>query len=333
MVRNLPQYLVRRSWILNAVLLLTCAVESTRAQTYVGVASGAFQNSYSEQDRDEWCWAASLQMIYSYHGLNVPQSEIVRRSYGVQDASGTLPNWAGSFQLITANLNGQGVDDNGTAYTVKSSLGFGAPPPQVLVHELSQQRPLLLAYRPSPTGGHAVVVTGASYIGSQSAPTITSIIVRDPWPSDANKARDGRVEYSGAQMAAVMTNYWVVRVSSSNNGGNNGPVPPNPPASTTVEVSIAPMSVGKVDAEVTVSMDGQVVGSLSNMTGPYDVQIADVSLGTHTIDLHVQEYAFRPDGTTVPLTQLSKQVVVNVRPGSKYRVVGGAGGGIALVGN
>jgi hypothetical protein len=99
MVRNLPQCLVRRSWILNAVLLLTCAVESTGAQTYVGVASGAFQNSYSEQARDEWCWAASLQMIYSYYGLNVPQSEIVRRSYGVQDANGTLPNWGGSFQL------------------------------------------------------------------------------------------------------------------------------------------------------------------------------------------------------------------------------------------
>ncbi len=73
----------------------------------MSVPSGAFQHAYADQEKSQWRWAASLQMLYTYYGLNVPQADIVCRSYGVADPHGTLPNWGGSFQLITANLNGQ----------------------------------------------------------------------------------------------------------------------------------------------------------------------------------------------------------------------------------
>jgi hypothetical protein len=38
------------------------------------------------------------------------------------------------------------------------------------------------------------------------------MIVRDPWPSQENLARGGRVEYSADQFAANMQAYWLVRV-------------------------------------------------------------------------------------------------------------------------
>ena len=44
----------------------------------VGVPPAQFATSaYMQQQQDEWCWAASVSMIWAYYGLAVTQSEIV----------------------------------------------------------------------------------------------------------------------------------------------------------------------------------------------------------------------------------------------------------------
>lgn len=178
---------------------------------YVGIPRERVEFVAAAQQNSQWCWAASIQMVLNYYGVNINQSQIVARSYGV-GPTGQLPDWPGSFQTITNNLNNWSVDNNGTPYIVTARLGGGAPTPAILLEELNNQRPVIVAYMSSPTSGHAVVVTAASYTLSPYGPIVQSIIVRDPFPTAENIQSRGRREYPGIALAQVMTAYWYVRV-------------------------------------------------------------------------------------------------------------------------
>lgn len=178
---------------------------------YVGIPSSNFNYFASSQRNSNWCWAASLQMIFNYYGVNITQEQIVARSYGV-DPYGQLPNWTGSFQVITANLNNWSVDNSGRSYAVGATLNWGAPTPSYLVQELTAQRPVLIGYRSGSNSGHAVVVTACSYIPSAYGPIIQSIVVRDPWPSQENINNNGRAEYPGQNIANLMQAHWYIRI-------------------------------------------------------------------------------------------------------------------------
>lgn len=178
---------------------------------YSGIPSNNFNYFTSGQRNSNWCWAASLQMIFNYYGVNITQEQIVARTYGV-DPYGRLPNWTGSFQAITSNLNNWSVDNFGRRYAVGATLTWGAPTPAYLVQELSAQRPVLIGYSSGPGSGHAVVVTACSYIPTQNGPYIQSIIVRDPWPSPQNISTNGRVEYPGQNLANLIQAHWYIRV-------------------------------------------------------------------------------------------------------------------------
>lgn len=178
---------------------------------YVGIPSAQMNFVAAAQNNSQWCWAASIQMVLNYYGVNISQEQIVARTYGM-DPYGNLPNWAGSFQAVTSNLNNWNDDNFGRQYSVRASLNWGAPTPAILLQELSQGRPVIVGYKSGPNSGHAVVITAASYTQSPNGPIIQSVIARDPWPSPQNIQTSGRVEYPGAQFASLMQAYWYIRV-------------------------------------------------------------------------------------------------------------------------
>ena len=177
----------------------------------VGIPTETFNFVASTQRSTNWCWAASIQMTLNYYGVAITQEEIVARTYGT-DQYGNLPDFTGSIEQITANLNNTSIDDQGRTYVVSAYAAKGAPAPALLVQELSAGHPVVVAYANSSTPGHAVIATGAAYVQSDQGPIVLSIIVRDPWPSEENLAQGGRVEYSADQFAANMLAYWLVRV-------------------------------------------------------------------------------------------------------------------------
>ncbi len=179
--------------------------------TYVGIPSEKFNFFVSSQRNSNWCWAASLQMIFNYYNVNITQEQIVQRSYGT-DPNGELPNWTGNFEVITSNLNNWNVDNNGRQYAVSAMVNMGAPTPAYLIQELEAQHPVLIGYKSGPNSGHAVVITACSYIPTEYGPYIQSIVVRDPWPSEENKITNGRVEYPGVNLASVIQAHWYIRI-------------------------------------------------------------------------------------------------------------------------
>lgn len=166
----------------------------------------------ASQSGSQWCWAASIEMVMRRYGVRLPQRAIVARTYGT-DAFGQPPNWPGSWQAITANLNNWGLDAlTGRPYMVTCQFGAGPPPPAVLVNELRGGFPVILAYSSGPNSGHAVVATAVRYFATPNGPGIVSVIVRDPFPTPQNRANLGRREYDAAQFAQVIQGYWLIRV-------------------------------------------------------------------------------------------------------------------------
>lgn len=194
------------------VLILPARFSSLQAQqpVYVGIPSNQMNYYSASQNNSQWCWAASIQMVLNYYGVNIQQEQIVARTYGT-DYNGNLPNWSGSLEVIHQNLNNWSMDNRGDSYSVSASMGWKAPNPTYLIQELSAGRPIIIGYQ-TGQGGHAVVITAASYIPTASGPYIQSIVVRDPWPSQENRATNGRLEYAGADLANRIDAHWYVRV-------------------------------------------------------------------------------------------------------------------------
>ena len=178
----------------------------------VGIPSGEMDFVAAAQQSSQWCWAAAIQMVLGYHGVAITQQQIVVRTYGM-DWWGNLPDWGGSIEAITANLNNWSIDNYGQQYAVAATLNWGAPPPNVLINELWNRRPMIIGYRSGPNSGHAVVVTAATYSNTVYGTVIHSIVVRDPWPSAANVYARGRIEYDGASLAQLVTAHWFIAVT------------------------------------------------------------------------------------------------------------------------
>jgi hypothetical protein len=203
--------LIIKNYILIFALVFVSSNLVAQQATYVGIPSNSMNYYAAGQNNSQWCWAASIQMVLNGYGVNINQEQIVARTYGI-DPYGNLPNWPGSFQAIHKNLNNWGIDNLGYPYTVRASLGNGAPSPNILVNELSNGRPVIIGYSSGPNSGHAVVVTAVSYIPTPNGPFIQTIVVRDPWPSQKNINNNGRVEYPASALANKIQAYWYIRV-------------------------------------------------------------------------------------------------------------------------
>lgn len=177
----------------------------------VGIPSNQMDYFFAKQDKPQWCWAASIQMVMNYYGVDISQWDIVYRTYGT-DPYGRLPDWSGSIGAISANLNNWNIDKSGRSYAVRSIWKYGSPQPTEFLSELISGRPIILGYKSGYGSGHAVVVTGASFISTKMGPIIQSVTVRDPWPSRQNIINNGKVVYSGAEFAGLMEAYWYIRV-------------------------------------------------------------------------------------------------------------------------
>ena len=177
----------------------------------VGIPAAEMDFVSAAQGSSQWCWAAAIQMVFGYHGVGITQQQIVARSYGT-DSWGNLPDWSGSFDVITRNLNNWSIDNYGQEYAVSAVLSWGAPSAAVLIEELQNGRPMIISYWNSPVSAHAVVLTAATFSQTAYGRFIHSIVVRDPWPTPANVLNKGRVEYDGASLAAAIQAHWRISV-------------------------------------------------------------------------------------------------------------------------
>ena len=203
-----------RRLIISALLLAPLYASAQNLQ-WVGIDSRVGNLMAHRQDSDEFCWAASAQMILNYYGVSVTQETIAKKIHGTAD------NIPGSDEDISAALTGWRV--SGSQDKTRSTQGRGLPTPQVLVSELSAGRPLLITFSTGPNTGHAVVITAAGFLRTANGINVRSLVIRDPWPSRENVATSGRVQYDNLNLALFaqnVSNHWLVFISTSSDDGS-----------------------------------------------------------------------------------------------------------------
>ena len=127
------------------------------------------------QQNTEWCWAASISAIFSYYGHDVSQERIVAETFG------TIANVPGQPSQIYRALNRTWTDDSGDDFVVNADVlsanAFTA------IQDLTNAYPLIVG-----TLGHAMVLTSMEYNHDvYNHIAVTSAVVRDPWPYNANR--------------------------------------------------------------------------------------------------------------------------------------------------
>ncbi|MFN3725262.1 MAG: hypothetical protein ACK4SZ_03040 [Allosphingosinicella sp.] len=150
-------------------------------QCTVGIPMPAIEASHvgSRQEMQNWCWAACISSIFSWHGHPVAQHRIVEKIFG---GYADLP--ATGEQIFYA-VSGDWIDDNGSPFRAHAGVlldanySFRDPNAAPLMAEdLAQRYPLIVG-----ASGHATVVTALSYVQDvYRRYQITEVVIRDPWP-------------------------------------------------------------------------------------------------------------------------------------------------------
>lgn len=157
---------------------LQCQQTAVGEACEAGVARARLPTFYAFQELPQWCWAASVSMIFKYYGYDVSQQQIVEAVYG---ATVNLPAMAGA--TISQQLNREWVDARGRRFRSTMQGLFDADAGvmtlnnQEIIQTLASERPLLLG-----NTTHAVVLTAIGYFATPMGPNIVNIGVLDPWP-------------------------------------------------------------------------------------------------------------------------------------------------------
>ena len=150
-----------------------------------GVFSGEFEffaapQQQGRQRQQNWCWAATTQMVLNYHGLYVTQEEVVARIFGKLVDSPAKPE-----QILTA-LSGWAPDTRGRFSQIYAStyLLQGSD----IVRDLAYKWPLIVGLKQPSQIGHAYVLTAVFYaVGPQNQPIFDKVVLRDPWPGNPSR--------------------------------------------------------------------------------------------------------------------------------------------------
>lgn len=129
------------------------------------------------QEESQWCWAASISMVFASYGYDVDQERIVKEAYGSPVNMGAVGT------TITQQLNRTWIDDSGKKFKVQIEglydfdMNFvGITDPQI-VNALKAERPLLFGNR-----SHAMMLFQVAYFPTQLGPRLFNLGFADPWP-------------------------------------------------------------------------------------------------------------------------------------------------------
>lgn len=178
-----------------------CGRGSSEQIFSVGIPTDRMVEVAAEQQGQNWCWAACVQMVLSTKGIKVNQADVVQRTYGaVVDAPG-------GADAILSRLSGWFQTRSGRTL-LAASVVPGPMQEGLLYSYLKNQSPLILGVSyPGASIGHAVVVTAAVFKVSDAGLELKEVVVRDPWPDLAaqkGKRKLTREEFANAMFYCVV---------------------------------------------------------------------------------------------------------------------------------
>ncbi len=179
----------------------TCAPTVGGQSCASGLPNSLFLvTAYKAQRKDQWCWAASEEMVFRYYGHPVDQSEIVSAVYG---SPVNLPS--GPYINIVNELNRTYTDDNGVPFTVSTTDVTSATD---LIAALDAGQPVIVT-----SSHHVMVLTGLGFTLDPAGNLVQfSARVQDPWP-DGAYGHPGGSRLMDQNEFGGLVNLWAVSVN------------------------------------------------------------------------------------------------------------------------
>jgi hypothetical protein len=157
---------------------LRCASDSPPTRCTARLPLSEVKAIQDTQHQSEWCWAASVQMIFAYHGLKVSQSRIVEETFG------KIANIPAATPALMSALNRDWTSDAGKRFTssvdelYSVDLRSDSLNNYDAIQLLVKDKPLLYCNL-----SHAMVLSEISFRAvAGETPKVTAVRVIDPWP-------------------------------------------------------------------------------------------------------------------------------------------------------
>lgn len=167
----------------NGVQVCEAGIDSSLAHVTAAAVNG--------QHQTQWCWAASIEMVFRYYGYRVPQEKIVA------DTWGNIVNLPGQPGQILANLNRVWIDAQGRRFRAGGD-SYSANP-ITAAQDLANDMPLIIG-----TMGHAMVLTSLTYLRAMNgAGEVKAAVVRDPWPDKGRRVLSAQEWYGTSFLARI----------------------------------------------------------------------------------------------------------------------------------
>jgi hypothetical protein len=153
-------------------------------------------DSFSFQERHDYCWAACVQMVLSVYGTERSQQEIDTRGNGINPFN-IFPNRSGNSFSIQNNFNELLF---GQFHCIP---GEGAPAADKFLDEIYESRPIIIGYYEGQDQ-HAVVAFGADVAPTHFGYSIQQVHVADPFPTR------GIVSWEAGQFHQSISGHWII---------------------------------------------------------------------------------------------------------------------------
>lgn len=148
---------------------------------WAAVKTEYFKDYVACQEEDFWCWAACVQMVLNYQGVDVDQEDVVNR------AKGRRINEGGSAYDIQRAADGWDTGTHVIRAKIDSPLTVSA---QTFINDLVDKYPLIIGLKmPGQSIGHAYVLTGISFRKSGNSYQPLEVILRNPSPSSESREK------------------------------------------------------------------------------------------------------------------------------------------------
>lgn len=184
---------MKKLFNISALLLVVISLSSCKCTPEI---VGSVPNNLRDQETNNWCWAATTQMLAEHHGIIVKQCDLANHRFGKTNCCN--PQNDGSDCPKTNNCNTPGwleLDYVGLKFDeTNTALSWDALTKQIYCKKL----PMGYAYGQSGVVGHVLVIKGYITVGG-----VKYVILNDPWSPCVGEERlityDEYVDPAGAK--------------------------------------------------------------------------------------------------------------------------------------
>ena len=190
---------------------------------YIGLENECKKTIFAEQKMENWCWAATTQMVLMCHCVDVKQEQLVEI---LSKNKACYPDCPDNFYNIANLLNNRIIDGK----KIIAKAFDGLPDANHLINELVSGNPVIIGVKNLGNIiplGHAVVLTNLKYkIGFNGVNYIYKLYVLDPATTQENINRNGMFELEIADIVSNILSYLIIHTESFHQITNNIPEKP-----------------------------------------------------------------------------------------------------------